>query len=731
MARLKVVLATALTAALLSAGVPTSAQEIPVDPLTSDSLLALARLVEGPNCTIVDAADGSTGAGNNELPFRFCDDGLPPVGGGAAGIPVPVKYHARSGDGEDWKGLPRPAVGDEVVEADARDDLRPESDNRITLDVDVSVPTTSAPGGGRPVIVLMHGCCGGNKTSWEANDVDAAGEKWHHSNAFWASRGYVVVTYTARGFRDPADRGSSGTTQLDSRRYEVNDLQYLVGLLADHDASLAAAGGTPFFDIDPQAIGVVGGSYGGGLAWMTLTDPKWSSPISGTPIRLGAVVPKYGWTDLLESLVPGGHYQDRKFNSGQTVIANSRPGKARSLYPLGVEKQSIVAGLYASGNAAATDHTTFPTWLDSVFTRLQAGEPYDGDPLLQDTARSFIRDRSAYYQPDYWKRVRNGLKIPIFAAATWTDPLFPTIESVRFYNKLKQLKSKYPIQMYLGDYQHFVQNKATEWGDLCGAVHRLCRTSDFRRDGVLDLDRAPARKRMGINTRIDRFLDHYLRDRGKKPPLNVAATTTTCPANATAEVPLEEPGIEYRAATWRELTPARMVYRFNGGGNVNSAQVDSRGPEADPVARSQADDKCFTTSDIGPPKGVVQYVSEKVTFPFTMMGIPAVSLDYSTAARDYWVEARMFDLAPEGSMTMVARASCRVNVDVAPGRGCATFDLSGNGWRFEKNHQLVFELSSADSPFLRKSNVPSVLDVSSAAFKVPVIPEVQRRDFRD
>ena len=77
------------------------------------------------------------------------------------------------------------------------------------------------------MIVMMHGCCGGNKTSWEADTVDAARREWHYNNAWFASRGYVVVTYTARGFVNNQNRGSTGETQLDSRSFEINDYQAL------------------------------------------------------------------------------------------------------------------------------------------------------------------------------------------------------------------------------------------------------------------------------------------------------------------------------------------------------------------------------------------------------------------------------------------------------------------------------------------------------------------------
>ena len=94
----------------------------------------------------------------------------------------------------------------------------------------------------------MHGCCAGNKTAWEATSFDAAGERWHYNNAWFASRGYVVINYTSRGFRNGetnGSRGSTGETQLDSRRYEINDFQHLAGQVADD----------PFFNVNPQTSG--------------------------------------------------------------------------------------------------------------------------------------------------------------------------------------------------------------------------------------------------------------------------------------------------------------------------------------------------------------------------------------------------------------------------------------------------------------------------------------------
>ena len=736
--------AALVLAALPLAGPPAGAQPAPgPDPLVADSLTALTGLVDREDCKAKDALDGDA-ANGLALPFVHCNDGLPPAEGGEAAIPVPVKYKTTEGD--DYSGLPKPASVEETTAAAAEHDLRPERDNRISLDVDITLPPSAAanrllgsdlkvvrpPKGGYPVIVFMHGCCGGNKTSWQAETVDAANELWHHSNAWFASRGYVVVNYTARGFKNADGRGSTGTTQLDSRRYEINDYQYLVGLLADHDASLRAAGEPALFRINPRKVAAVGGSYGGGFSWLALTDPTWTSPAFDIPVRLSGVVTKYGWTDLVEALVPSGHYFDRDPKTGETFVAPTDPAKAASRAPIGVEKQSIVTGLFASGNLATGNHTTFPDWLTEAYNRLQIGEPYDGDATLEPILESFLRDRSAYFQESYWTRVAAGLRVPVYAAATWTDPLFPTMETVRFYNKLRSVAPGYPITMYLGDYQHFTQNKPKEWDDLCGNDHHVCQVKDYTLpDGTFNLMRSPTRVRRGINFRMTKFLDAHLRGVGKKPAANVSATTTICPANATDKYKADEPGAEYRAPTWRALAPTTKTFGWGAGGTTTTTAVDGHAQESDPVARDRMSEKCFSTTQAQPGPGVVVY-EDDVRETFTMMGVPTLTVEHqSMGATNYWVAARLFDKDPEGTLTMVTRGVCRVDTTVAPDKLCQTFDLFGNGWIFEKGHKIVIEVTQADSPFLRKSNAPSALTYNSANIKIPVAPDSAGVDFRD
>jgi hypothetical protein len=719
-------LATAVALALTAAAAapPVVGAQTERDALVTSSLEALGSVIAA--CTDADAADDDVDNGA-ELGFRFCDDGVPPSGGGEAGIPVPAAYHPNE-NGDDHTGLPAPGTEEDVAAAQERDDVQPDEGSRaVTLDVDVSLPpaTKRVPVGGRPVMVLAHGF-GETDARWEAATVQGGTETWHQSNAWFASRGYVVVNYRARGHRSNNEGGASGTAQLDSRRYEVNDMQYLVGLLADYDADRVAAGEEPLFRINPKKIAVNGGSYGGWLAWLALTDHKWRSPATGKALKLGAIVPRFGPTDILESLVQGGHYFDRVPGEDAPFIAPVSPDQALSRAPIGVMKQSIVSGFVASANNHGGDHVHLPQYVYDAYARLQEGEPYDGDETLEAVVERLVSDSSAYFQKPFWKRVSRGLKVPIFSAAATTDPLFPAIETIRFYNKLKKVSPRYPIEMYFGDYQHvYSQNKAKEWADICGEDRHVCTLDDYRdAEGKLRLARPPATLvHQGVNSRINRFLDHYLLGSRKRPALNAVMSTTTCPANATDGLPADEPGLTYAAPTWRALAPKDLVFGWSGGGTTSVVAPDLHGLESDPVARSRNArvPKCYTTSDTDPGMNVVQYETEPLKKPFTLLGIPTLTVDYETTATDYWIAARLYDRQPDGgAMTLVTRGVCRVNLTAHKERTCGTFDLHGNGWRFEKGHTLVIEVTQADSPFLRRDNAISTITFESANVRLPV-----------
>ena len=664
-------------------------------------------------CVQRDAADDDTAS--LELPFFFCDDGVPEAGGrdpnltGEKAITVPAAY----GD-DGHTGLPPKAP-----DAAATPGADPAGD--VALDVDLSFPDPARfppPAGGYPVVVFMHGCCSGSKASWESETVDDASsrEGWHYSNAWYAARGYVAVTYTSRGFvsgkgpTDPNGDGSTGETLIDHRAFEINDFQSIVAQMADTTFSV----GGQSLTIDPQRIVATGGSYGGGFAWLALTDPQWRSP-GGRDLRLAAVAPRYGWTDLAYSLVPNGRHLEGTLPAFDGSTTTS---------PVGFPKRSIVAGLYATGQTGAT----FPQEITEAFLCLESPLPFAANPqcgsVIDTVLPSFVADRSAYYQNAFFEGLRSGAvaPVPVFSAGALTDPLFPGREHRRMAERLQDAVPGYPIQQYFGDYQHFVQNKRKEWADVCGG--RVCALADYPGG---DLNAEPAGlTRTGITTRLNRFLDHHVRPQANPsqaaPPSDVTAALQICPSNASERSPVDAPGDTFTAATFTGLAPNTLTFAEQREQRTTSTAVpNTHAVNADPVVQSAArSGACpVDTSPAGP--GVATYTSAPLERDATMIGPARVTVPFTGAASELQLNARLYDVAPGGSQTMVDRGFLTLaNAGGAAAASPAVFDLLGNAWRFPEGHSIRVELAQDDDPFVRRATIPSSLTLAGVTLEMPV-----------
>ena len=677
-----------------------------------------------------------------------CDDGVPAFGGttsnptGAKAVTVPAKY-----GGNGYVGLPQKGAGAAAVPG-------ADSSGNVALDVDLTLPTISPPRGGYPMLVFMHGCCSGNKASWEAprfGGADAEGEKWHYNNAWFAARGYVVLNYTARGFVDGSEHGSTGQTELESRSYEINDYQSLACQVLGAVGKFNPITGRKLA-VNPNRIVTTGGSYGGGFSWLALTDPKWTctgdTGAGSRRMSLAATAPKYGWTDLAYSLVPTGtHLQEPgslpAFNgcdSGPRKLDGSPcPGPVT---PVGIPKKSILAALYASGKTGippGTNHTTFPPKIDNAFTCLQGAYPPESNPAcattLQTVLPEFLRERSAYYQNLFFQAIASNpnYRIPVFNAATFTDTLFPGSENRTMLNRLRSVVPNYPIRVFHGDYQHFTQNKDSEWADVCqsgtGPRHSCAGPADY--PGGNYNANSPNLVRAGVTTRLNRFIDHYAKPPGggtqPQPTFNVTAELQICPQNAGAQ-PAGEPGPTFSAPTFEQLAPNTLDLSFTGT-QVTTANVqpNPHAANSDPVANLAANGgKCpVETQPAG--AGVAVYTSDPVytsvpgTTGATMIGATEVTAQFSASPGASGVElnARLYDVFPNGQAVLVDRGPRRVSNAEAQS-GSVSFELHGNGWRFPPSHRIRIELAQDDDPFLKVSSVPSSLTLTGVDLAIPI-----------
>ena len=120
-----------------------------------------------------------------------------------------------------------------------------------------------------PAVLLAHGF-GGSK---QEVDGDAR---------YLAQHGYLVLTYTARGFGR-----SGGLVHLNSPDYEVRDASAMLDALAAQPEVLLDRPGDP-------RVGVAGASYGGALSLL----------LAGADQRVDAIAPSITWSDLGQALFP-------------------------------------------------------------------------------------------------------------------------------------------------------------------------------------------------------------------------------------------------------------------------------------------------------------------------------------------------------------------------------------------------------------------------------------------
>jgi len=544
------------------------------------------------------------------------------------------------------------------------------------LDVDVTLPADAQAGQPLPTIVMLHGY-GGSKKDFESSTPEGSGSTtYHYNNNYYAKRGYAVVNTTARGFGRSCGREESSNATPDclahksylhlaDQRWEARDSQYLLGLLVDQQVT------------EPTALGSTGISYGGGqtteLAYLRDRIRKengdfapWTSP-GGVPMSLAAAYPRWPWSDLVDSLEPNGRFLDSGVRS---------PTESRE--PLGIMKETFVDGLFASGKSKGTycgdapqpPCTDYTADLNAWYVRVQAGEPEDA------TAHAIANEIYNFHQG---YGIPGGAPSPLLMESGFTDDLFPPKESIRVYRDARSRGGT--VAMQFGDLGH------QRGSNKANADHYF-------------------------NDQGSAFFDSRLKgatSAGAPADGQVTAFTQTCPKAAPADGP-------FTASSYDNL--ARGVRRFGRPGPQVVAGAGGNpgtGEAIDPVAGGG--DACRQVDDETAP-GTAVVRDEPTAKGFTLLGLPTVTAEVSTADPYSQLDSRLWDVGPDGKQRLISRGAYRL----APAqKGRITFQLHGNGWCFAPGHRAKLELLGKDEPFLRPSNPPvTTTSVSKVDVELPL-----------
>ena len=560
------------------------------------------------------------------------------------------------------------------------------------IDVNVGFPPApaSGPDGNFPIIGVFHGW-GGAKASLTSSTLQE-----------WLDQGYAVFSMSDRGWGSSCGGSDpkrltpgvcdNGYNHLMDTRYEVRDAQEAFAALADQAADGATSGEGL---IDPQAIGATGPSYGGGISMAlgALRDRKMLGAHEGSPnadghlvpwvstggkaMRIAATQPDIPWTDLAYSLTPNGHTLD--YVADAPYLMRGR---------IGVLKQSFVAGLYATGLATsnyAPPGTDPDADLSNWYAAVNAGEPYDGDPLSEDIVDELTRHHSSYYIDD------SPAPAPMLISNGWTDDLFPPDEAIRFYNRTRTSHPGTPIALIFSDHGHQRgQNKGPDNAFLGLARHA--------------------------------WLDFYVKGVGSEPPLGVRTLTKTCGApSGGATGDFDDPGtdVPFQAGSWAALAPGE-VRLVGSAEQVVSSSVPSDaqvGQAFDPIAGGGA---CATASGADQ-VGAATYRSDPAPAAgFTLMGSPTIVADILSPGATSQLAGRLLDVDPvSGNETLVARGHYRPEMTLAATR--QVFQLHPCGWKFAAGHVAKLELLPADQPYGRNSNGQTPITVSNLELRLPVL----------
>jgi len=477
-------------------------------------------------------------------------------------------------------------------------------------------------------------------------------------DANFLADGYTVLRYSARGFGN-----SWGQTNLADQNVEIADMRSLIGQVVD-DQQLRA---------DGSRVAVIGASYGGGHSTQLLEQPSWTSP-GGAAVHLRTAVPIVPWTSLYYSLEPNGR-------PDQTYAV---PGSA---------KFSYVTALFAGGRRAPTPPRTYdpyPTFLNACFAD-GANEPSFSDPVYVSCFNALEGYRSLWESQQFWSGAAAN-RVPILDLQGWTDDLFPAPEALRLYYALKTIDATYPIALYLGNIGH----------------PRAANN--------------PAETAYVLDNIVRPWFAFYLNGTGSQPALDVKAATTQPDNSFSAAGVVEVP-------TYNDLATRLFTKHFGGNQVITFNPANTSGTGWDPVVMTGAE--ALQPNPPAPPPdevpGDVASYSVKVSDltgggALLFAGEPALTVNVATTAYREQLNARIFDVAPDGSRKLVTRGTYTLDSGspTTPlGEQRLTLTLYGNLWQFAATHTLLIELTNVDSPYISPSKVPSVSKLSGLQAVIP------------
>lgn len=549
----------------------------------------------------------------------------------------------------------------------------PSGDHEVVIDTRLYRPDNATRRHPQPAVLMTHGF-GLTKASAEVV----------HTAKFLASHGYAVLTYTAQGFGQ-----STGCVSLQSRTYDVKDARQLITKVLERKRWVR-------HDRKGAIVGMVGGSYGGGI----------QANLAESDHRIRAIAPFRTWNTLQYSLDPNNY-----------VVPGDPTGFTHERHEQGVYKKVWTSAFFASGQSQTGDGDPscfqdsggggdagfpcggFRTEVCQTFAHVSA----TGDGSAED--RALLADSSATTDID-------DLTVPTLLVQGQSDTLFNLNDAVATYTALR--RRDVPVQMIWNAGGHGGYGTAPGECEMFDGGGGPWRSFD---DCYLPL-------------RVLKFLDHWLRGKGRAGPgfsffrdwvkydghgaTNAYASTRRFPLSGGTVFTLD--GTDALKTGGPAAYETADVTLVNPPGGTPAAYTETpnfSGPDSSPHVDQEP-------SDV--PGQFASFTSSPFGRATVSVGVPEVRLQLShTAPTDLVLYAKVWDVAPDGSATLIHRLAAPARIPSAALDDPVRIKLLGFAHRFARGHSVRLTLCTTDEAYYNNQS-PDTVTVTTgpgSTFRLP------------
>ncbi len=553
----------------------------------------------------------------------------------------------------------------------------------IDLDIDTRlyVPSNASRRHRQPAILMTHGF-GGSKDSTEVLTTAA----------FFASHGYLVLTYTSSGFGD-----SGGCITLQSADYDVPVAKQLVTKLLGRRKDVRR-------DRNGVKVGTIGGSYGGGI----------QLPLASHDRRIRASVVGRTWGYLGYSLDPNNR-----------IVPGDRTGFTHVLDVQGVFKQEWTSLFYASGNSqpasgnggcpeakiAAGDPVELAAAASCPAFYLAVCRTYE---LLSTTGDSDAESRALVRRSSASTFIPR-LKRPVLFVQGQKDTLFNLNDASSTYLALR--RRHVPVGMIWNSGGHGGWSSQPGECELYDGKDRtVAETSDCY-----------------LTLRSLGWMDHWLKGRrgGRGPGFTFYRPWVRYDGSGADDE-------QYARAPRFPLPRTSARFTLSGsddlaepGTGAVAGSVSFTNPEGgEPAAYSETSnfmgpDASPSSGDVPPQEVAGQHVAfttDPMPRRFMVAGVPSARLRISNLnTEDMVFFAKVYDVAPDDSATLINRLIAPVRVPADAVGDPVRIKLPGFVHKFAPGHRIRLVLASTDqtSYNARTADVLTVQTGAGSTFTLP------------